>query len=327
LADCDALPEVPHVLAFTCYAQYVQKGKVTMTTTASYKIAVSKMSFNRKIPPADPIWPKFNASFENVELEPQALLDTIYYGFPITTWHKDHWRDSKNYLCGQHLGLDFDHGNVTLDSLLKDPFITKYSSFIYTTMSSTDENPRCRAIFLIDQPIMQSVNYAMAASSLLWAFGDADRSCRDSVRFWYGSLECKFEWIGETLPLEVVKKMIDNYKDSGITEKRKSIRSDYQAPVEMQEVADALKLIDPWKIEYDQWLAILMAIHSTFGEGGYMLAESWGQGKGDEIDRKWKSFKASGNTTGAVGVGTIFGIAKQFGWHKGGAILGCSSML
>ena len=58
-----------------------------------------------------------------------------------------------------------------------------------------------------------------------------------------------------------------------------------------------------------------MGIHSQFGEGGYSLASSWADGKQDEIDHKWKSFK-KGNTEGAITIATVFGIAKKFGWKK-----------
>jgi hypothetical protein len=59
-----------------------------------------------------------------------------------------------------------------------------------------------------------------------------------------------------------------------------------------------------------------MAIHAAFGEDGYSLAQNWGDGKGNEIELKWRSFKPGGNTAGAVTIATVFGIAKKFGWRK-----------
>jgi hypothetical protein len=281
-----------------------------------YKISVSNMCFHKKILPGDAIWPKFNSSFKNDQLETQQIIQIIYDGFPVTTWHKDHWRHSENYICGQHLGLDFDNGIVTLESLMKDPFVTKYGAFVYTTMSHTEENPRCRAMFLLDQPIMQAKNYALAASALLWMFGSADRACKDAVRFWYGSPECKFEYFDNVLPLEVIKRMIANYQETGQNEKRKAIDKNYHAPASQQEVSEALKFIQPWQIDYLEWVSVLMAIHSQFGDAGLGLAESWGDGKGDEIERKFKSFKEAGNTSGAITIATVFGIAKRYGWKK-----------
>jgi hypothetical protein len=58
----------------------------------NFKIAVSKFELKSKIPARDPLWPKFNASFENEELDTHAIMDCVYNGNAITTWHKNHWR-------------------------------------------------------------------------------------------------------------------------------------------------------------------------------------------------------------------------------------------
>ncbi len=284
----------------------------------TYKVAVSDFKLSAKLLPGDPRWREFNASFRNLELAPLDLLDVIYNGRAITTHHKDHWRVSQNYLCGQHIGLDFDSEDEksTLEYLAADKFISRYAALIHTTISHKPEAPRARVIFLLDTPIYQPKNYALAASALLWLFGTADRQCKDAVRFFYGAPGCKFEYLQQVLPLEKVKKIIANYQETGARERKRAARPDYLPPASQQEVADALKLIDPWKVDYDEWVAILMAIHSQFGEAGYALAESWADGKPGEVAQKWRSFKQSGNATGMVTVATIFGIAKRFGWHK-----------
>lgn len=85
---------------------------------------------------------------------------------------------------------------------------------------------------------------------------------------------------------------------------------------DMTLVDDALRHIHPWGIPYGEWLAVLMAIHAEFGAGGLPMAEAWGQGYDGEISGKWKGFKPGGNGTGRVGVGTVFALAKQFGWQR-----------
>jgi hypothetical protein len=284
----------------------------------TFKIAVSNFKTNGKLSPLDPRWPAFNASFLNMDLEKHQILDTVYYGKAITTQHKNQWREGKNYLCGQHLGLDMDTDDErsSLSQLSKDKFIQKYSAFIHTTISHMPEKPRARVIFLLDQPIMQAKNYTMAASALLWLFGTADRQCKDAVRFFYGSPRCEFEYFDQVLPLEVVKKLISQYIESGQGEKKRSVRPDYLPPASQQEVAQALKMIDPWKVDYNEWLSVLMALHSQFGNDGYQLAETWAEGKPKEVSQKWDSFHQTGNEAGAVTIATVFGIAKRFGWSK-----------
>ena len=131
----------------------------------TYKIAISTMSLAGKIPPGSDLWHRFNASFVNREIDIFTLGDRIYNGHAFTTWHKD-WRKRDNYICGQHLGLDFD-GTYTLDALVKEPFIASHSALVYTTPSHTPENPRLRAVFLLDKEIVQPMNYTLAANALI----------------------------------------------------------------------------------------------------------------------------------------------------------------
>lgn len=288
---------------------------------SGYKIAISKYILHEKLRQGDPNWRKFNSSFQNTELLPDSILNHIWQGQAITTHHKDGWRDGKNYLCGQHLGLDFDSEDErsTLAYLAKDKFVSKYASFIHTTISHTEEAPRARVVFLLDTPIYQAKNYTLAASALLWLFGTADRQCKDAVRFFYGAPGCEFEYINETLPLDIIKKLIANYQETGGGEKRKAERPDYLPPASQQDVAAALKLINPWQVDYDEWVQVLMAIHSQFGEAGFPLAENWAQGYEGEVSQKWKSFHREGNVAGAVTIATLFGIAKRFGWSSNNA--------
>lgn len=287
-------------------------------SAGSYKVAISKYMLRKKIPPGSEFWPTFNASFYNRVIEPDNLMQAIYNGQSITTWHKDHWRKSNNYVCGQHLGLDFDAGDASsrMETLLKDKFILKYAAFIHSTISHTDEAPRSRVIFLLDTPIMQPKNYVLASTALLWLYGTADRSCKDCVRLFFGSPGCQFEYINNVLPLEVIQGIIKNYLETGANERRKNSRGEYRAPASQREVSEALKLIPPWGIDYDEWVQVLMAIHSEFGEDGFQLAENWGDGHPGEIDRKWKSFHGDGNVQGKVTIATLFEIAKRYGWRR-----------
>jgi hypothetical protein len=286
-----------------------------MTT---YAIAVSDFKLDGKLLPGDPRWSAFNRSFHNLQLDASDLLDVVYTGRAITTHHRNNWRATENYLCGQHIGLDFDTEDTrsTLAHLDNDKFVARYAAFVHTTISHTPDHPRARVIFLLDQPIIQPKNYALAASALLWLFGTADRQCKDVCRFFYGAPGCDVEYINRVLPLDVIKRLIDSYIASGQREKRRTERPNYLPPATQQEVADALQTINPWHIEYDEWVSILMAIHHQFGDAGYSLAESWADGRAGEVEQKWRSFKASGNGIGTVTIATLFAIAKRSGWER-----------
>jgi hypothetical protein len=283
----------------------------------STKIAFSTMALKGKINDGDPLWASFTGSFRNLALETIDVANEIYMGHPLTTWHKNNWRHSSNYMMGQHIGLDFDTEDQrsTLAHLAKDKFIAKYGSLIYTTPSHQPHAPRARVLFFLDRPIHQPKNYISAVASLLWLFGTADAKCKDPCRFFYGSVNCDVEWLDNVLPLDKLKEIIAQYQTTGTVVKRHHERNG-DTPTDQQEVEDALRHIPPCGIDYNEWLAVLMGIHDEFGDAGMSLAESWAQGYPGEIERKWRSFTNSGNVSGKTTIATLFKLAKDRGWRK-----------
>lgn len=286
--------------------------------TTPYKVAFGPV-LQGKLPPGDPGWPAFNGSFRNVEAPQIEIMDALWTGHPITTWHKDHWRKGENYILGQHLGLDFDTKDEqsTIPHLLQDSFIRRYAAMVYTTPSHTPAEPRARVIFLLDTPIHQPENYKRASLALLWIFGAADAKCKDPVRFFYGGKPgaCEMEWIGNELPLAKIKDLIESYESTGKRERKRQQGAFDSAPVDQARIADALRHVSPWAIDYEEWVSVLMAIHAELGDGGLGLAESWGDGREGEVLRKWRSFKPGGNSAGKVGIGTLFALAQDRGWR------------
>ena len=283
----------------------------------TYKIAISKYRIEYKLAQGDPFWSEFNSSFVNMEVSSIDLMKYIHKGHAITTHHKNNWRTSENFVCGQCIGLDFDNGNKTssMEYLVKDSFISKYASFLYTTTSHTPEEPRARVIFLLDKPIHQATNYTNAVKSILWLFDSADRQCKDAVRFFYGSMNCEMMHLGNVLTIDKVKKIIADYQESAKRERKPKLKN-FTATATQTEVYEALKLINPWQIDYDEWVNILMGIHSEFGDDGFSMANSWADGKKGEVEQKWRSFKDNGNGSGKITIATVFAIAKRFGWKK-----------
>ena len=284
----------------------------------TYKISIGPM-LPGKIPPGSPYWKEFNGSFQNKEATQSSIASDLYLGKPITTWHSNNWRNRDNYIVGQHLGVDFDTEDARseMKTLLDDPFINKYASILYTTPSHTIDAPRARVVFLLEQPIHQADNYANAAAALLWLFSAADTKCKDPCRFFYGAGEgADMELLNGRLPLAIIKDMITRYQRTGQTHK-KTVQNYTPQNTEEKDVQEALKYINPWGIEYDQWVSVLMAIHSEFpGGNGLAMADAWGQGSTGEVQRKWKSFDTGGNSGGRVGMGTLFQIAMDNGYRK-----------
>lgn len=285
----------------------------------TFKVAFSEPR-RGKIPAGSPEWPRFNASFENLQLGEVEIGEAIVNGRPITTWHANRWRASQNYLAGQHIGIDFDTGDDAsrISTLVNDPFVARYGHMVHTTPSHTELAPRARVLFLLEQPFYDAARYTWAVASLLWLFSAADKQCKDPVRFFYGMAPGgQYESLGNVLPMEKLADIMKRYRVTGRTQKRRMDRGNgHHVPADQARVRDALAALDPWAVGYDDWLAVLMAIHSEWpGEDGLALAETWGDGKPGEIATKWRSFKAQGNANGQVSMGTLFALANQNGWH------------
>lgn len=267
-----------------------------------YRIAFSTMELDGKLAPGDPIWARFNASFENLEASPHAIGWMIDDGRPFTTWHSHNWRTSANFICGQHLGVDFDTQGV--DATLADPFVDTYAAIVYATPSSTPEAPRSRAVFLLDAPIMQASNYVRAASALIWLFGgQADRQCKDAARFFYGSLACIPTRRDRVLPLDVVRSLIA--QTEAVAKPAARTRSDYKPRTsDAQDAADLLRRLSPSRAdEYGDWITVGMAL-STIGDEGLRLWDDWSARSNKHVDgeceRKWRTFDRDGITMATV---------------------------
>ena len=283
-----------------------------------YKVALGP-AVDAKLLPGDPRWSTFNSSFVNREVTALELNDALEAGHPITTWLTNGWRKTGNYQLGQHLALDFDTRDQRsdLNVLVADPFVWRYAAVLYTTPSHTPDAPRARVVFLLDTPIHQAKNYVDAATALMWMFGFADRQCKDAARFFFGGKPgaCEAMCLDRELPLDLVKDLIARHKTTSVRERRApNPRYAGQTPDE-QRVQDALKALNPWKLDYGDWLAVLLALHSEFpGANGLAMAESWAQGFPGEVEGKWRGFKSNGNGAGRVGIGTLFALAKEAGW-------------
>lgn len=165
-------------------------------------------------------WRVYNGSFRNVGMTPEEWMAAIHDGYGFTTQH-NRYRDQENFVAGQHLALDFDTADwrSSFDHLLRDPFIFCFASFLYTTPSHRPDAPKCRVCFVLDRPIHTANKYRLLAQSLVNRYGrprkadkdgarqyrDADRSCRDVCRLFFGSEGCEIKWLGNVLSLDTAK--------------------------------------------------------------------------------------------------------------------------
>lgn len=193
-----------------------------MKSDSSQDITI-KIAFNLnyigKLPDFDlDIWRDFNGTYQNFDLEPSEIMDLIYRGHAFTTHHHT-YRKRDNFICGQHLALDFDTDDInsTFLGILRHEFIRQYAYALYTTPSYTSKTPRARALFLLDRAECEMLKYQELAEGLVYMFGQTiDRKCKDACRIFFGTSgkpDARMKIIGNILPLAVAQlKIAEPYR-------------------------------------------------------------------------------------------------------------------
>ncbi len=82
----------------------------------------------------------------------------------------------------------------------------------------------------------------------------------------------------------------------------------------LDELRTMLRHIPPRGDYREDWLRVLMAVHSVCpGPAGVALCEEWSPGTPGEVARKFASFRREG--AGAVTLGTLIHLARRHGWR------------
>jgi hypothetical protein len=193
------------------------------------KVSINRQYKGKPLIVGDPkeqreFWRKFNGSFENRVLSITEFMQEINSGHAFSSMIKGYRKESQ-FLCGQHIGLDFDTEDErsSFNGLMQNEYISKYGSFIYSTPSHTDEKPRSRVVFILPKPIYNKHLYAELAEMTVRWFGINDTKCSDPCRIFYGSVGCSFQFIGNVLPIEVAQELFVEPMKLRIQEKRKRV--------------------------------------------------------------------------------------------------------
>lgn len=169
------------------------------------------------------MWNRINGGFVSVRRTPIGLMKLITSGHPYTATHRG-YRHERNFIKGQTLSLDFDTGDgqSSIPGLMDDPFIAANATFLYTTPSHTLEKPRARAVFVLDTAVGSPAIYALAARSLVRLYQQSDQSCKDPARIFFGSKDCATRWIGNRMPLVVLRDIMEQVRQEDLEMKEKA---------------------------------------------------------------------------------------------------------
>jgi hypothetical protein len=180
-------------------------------TSLQFNIGICRLFPGEKLPPGDPRWGQHTHSFMKETHTIESLAKAIAVdGYAISAVMKDDHRQRDNFVSAQHLGLDHDLGTweSSIEGLLADRFIAHHAAIIHETASSSPDNPRSRAIFILDQPITDSKQYRLAAEALIWKFRTADEHCKDEARLFFGRKNARHVVLGNVLYRDVLQEQV-----------------------------------------------------------------------------------------------------------------------
>lgn len=287
-----------------------------MGDLAKFRIALHRWQLKGKIPAGDPRWGEFNDLFDNLTMGMDDVAKHIAQGYAYTTWHSGR-RSLDNFICAQHIAVDMDteDGRSTFAVLLRHEWVRMFGGIIHTSPSHTEDKPRARVIFFLDQIIDDATAYQTAAKFLISQFDGADTSVSDASRFFYGCMGGQIEVLGGILPVGVLRRYYRLWmrnqpkqdKQGAPVIKMADRKKEEPQPDELQKLKDALSKIDPWGIDYNKWIGIIAACKREVGESAFSIVEQWAKGKPGEVKREWDRLKDSRQN--AAHLGTVYYLA------------------
>ncbi|MBD2168489.1 PriCT-2 domain-containing protein [Calothrix membranacea FACHB-236] len=263
------------------------------------------------------------------------------------------WRSKANIIGSQWLLLDIDNSDIardeegkplkdeygnsikvydpqlTIEEALAHPFIQKHCTLIYTTASHKPDWHKFRLIFLLPQYV-EGADTVEACTRFLMQQLPHDPACKDASRVFYGNTEAEFllinpqatlprEWVTEAIAISQREREEYQHRIQEIESRRQQWReiSNTEGWDIEQLIQQALSFIPPrtpGSGNYDECRQVLMALVNHYGPAeAEIIAEKWSpsiKGTTWNIRAKIRSFRRGGIT-----IGTLFHIAKQYGFR------------
>lgn len=214
-------------------------------------------------------------------------------------------RNRESFISSSIVGLDMDHDTKPFRTLESDPFFSKYASFAYTTASHTEQAPRYRIMFVLDEPIRNVDQYKALTTALVQRFG-GDSNARDAVRLWFGKKRAELITWGNTLPPEQVARLVES--EGKAEEEEVKLRAFGTKPLTTEDVRAMLSFI-PAQLDHIDWKRVCAAVVDAVGESEAVpLLKHW-----SPSDTPYE--RVVGNRLKQVRAGTLVYFAKKHGYE------------
>jgi KaiC/GvpD/RAD55 family RecA-like ATPase len=188
-----------------------------------------KLSVNRAVVNKSKDWEILATRFVNEELSLDQLALEVNAGHAFSTQHKGR-RKQENFIAGGYIALDFDRNNPgDIDEIFNDQVVSSYYGLFYHTFSSTPEAPKFRIVFELENPIYDPDYYREVVTAFIWKFSaNADETCKDPCRLFYGSKDSQPVFTTNTLPMGVVARVRKSHQQYLEQERKDREAADYE---------------------------------------------------------------------------------------------------
>ena len=227
------------------------------------------------------------------------------------------------------MALDFDDG-FTIEQALAHPFIAAHAGLVIESSSSTPELHKFRVVFRLASPIQGAAAVGTANKYLLSLFPEADQSCKDACRFFFGGLGREAQLLNELAVLpesfEANSQAWQAEQDRQWAERKAeqdrrwaALREPQSGDEQIELVKSALSAIPHRQAgdgRHDELVAMIGGLTNELGPEGERLLMAWDAGQG-EWGRPFERFLQSiTRKRGKAGLGTLFRMAKEAGWDR-----------
>jgi AAA domain len=178
-----------------------------------FQVAINRLWPGEKLKANDARWGDYNGAFRTEEHTPPSLFREVTMGHAFCAALSG-YRKMENFVSSQVLTLDIDTGSPTLATLLDDPFIAQYATFIAPTPSWAPDDERWRVVFVLPEALPTAELYCKAQTALLTRYGTTDQSVKDAARFFFGAKPGNGEgvYLGNYLPMAEVVVLVSEYE-------------------------------------------------------------------------------------------------------------------
>lgn len=232
---------------------------------------------------------KLTTMFQNVDLTSKELLDYVLDGHAFCTCQLKNNTDgycnriNENFISSGVIALDIDNTQLSQDEsgksiksrvsekeylsfhdIIKDDFIRRNASFVYTSFNHTEEWNRFRIVFILKNEITDPAQHKKLFKALNTMYlGDDATSA--SAQIFFGATNANHEFFGNILDDTTINELIKEYEiETGIDlENIKKVDYDFKA-ISKDEFKTIVKYIfKNGKIENQKWWKVPTILKNT----------------------------------------------------------------